>query len=307
MKVSEVTPLIELVYADIALECGLPAGVLNILTGDAEAGAALVADERLRKISFTGSNAVGSRIMASVAQRTLPISLELGGKSPIVVLKDADIDLAVECIASGILFNCGQMCSATSRLIVADEIADRIISGVLEKIASLKVGSPFGDAPIDMGPLSSRAQYDQVLRFQQSARESHLNCLLGGDALPYESGGFFIEPTVYDNVPRTHEVWRKEIFGPVLAIQRFATTEQALELANDSEYGLVATILSQDTQSANELGRQIDAGYVWINAPQLIFPNTAWGGFKASGVGRELGPWGLAAYQGIKHMTSLRA
>lgn len=306
MKVSEVTPLIELVYADIAEACQLPPGVLNILTGDAQAGAALVADNRLRKISFTGSNSVGAKIMSSVSQRTLPVSLELGGKSPIVVLKDADIELAIECIVSGVFYNCGQMCSATSRLIVAQEIAETVIAGVITKIKSLKIGSPFAETSVDMGPLTNKAQYDQVLRFQQKAKESQLQCLAGGDDSAYEGGGFFVSPTIYDHVPRTHDIWRKEIFGPVLAIQRFQTIEQAIELANDSEYGLVATILSQDTQAANELGRQIDVGHVWVNAPQLIFPNTTWGGFKASGIGRELGPWGMAAYQGVKHMTSLK-
>jgi len=300
MKNSEVTPLIELVYGDIALEAQLPAGVLNLVVGGAETGAALVQDRRLQKVSFTGSNQVGAKIMSAASARTLPISLELGGKSPVLVLEDADIDLAIEIICGGIFFNCGQMCSATSRLIVHENIADQVIAGVIAKTKAMKVGSPT-ETDTEMGPLTSKAQFEQVKKYLQLAKADQLECLIGGNT--QTQAGYFVEPTIYKNVPQDHPIWREEIFGPVLAIRTFKTEEEGLELSNDTHYGLVATIVSKDTEKAEYLASQIEAGHIWINAPQVIYPETTWGGFKASGIGRELGPWGLNAYLGVKNLT----
>ena len=301
MKNSEITPLIELTYGDIAQEIGLPPGVFNILTGAVEAGTALTADKRLRKISFTGSNMVGAKVMQAISSRCLPLSLELGGKSPLVVLNDADIDKAVECIMAGIFFNCGQMCSATSRLVIDETIADDVIGKLVTKTQALSIGSGF-DAQVNMGPVTSPAQYEKILRFFEQAKKENLNCLTGGKAIS-NNGGLFVEPTIYTDVPQTSAIWRDEIFGPVLAIKTFKTEQQAIELANDSEFGLVATIVSKDLCKAQWAAAQIDGGHVWINSPQVIYPNTAWGGFKSSGIGRELGPWGLNAYLGVKHLT----
>ena len=300
MKNSEVTPLIELVYGDIALEAQLPAGVLNLVVGGAETGAALVQDRRLQKVSFTGSNQVGAKIMSAASARTLPISLELGGKSPVLVLEDADIDLAIEIICGGIFFNCGQMCSATSRLIVHENIADQVIAGVIAKTKAMKVGSPT-EADTEMGPLTSKAQFEQVKKYLQLAKDDQLECLIGGNT--QTQAGYFVEPTIYKNVPQDHPIWRDEIFGPVLAIRTFKTEEEGIAFSNDTHYGLVATIVSKDTEKAEYLASQIEAGHIWINAPQVIYPETTWGGFKASGIGRELGPWGLNAYLGVKNLT----
>ena len=301
LKTSEFTPLIELAYGDIAEEAGLPAGVLNLITGAAETGMALTGDARFRKLSFTGSNAVGSRVMAVAAGRCLPISLELGGKSPIVVLADADVALAVDCIMGGIFFNCGQMCSATSRLIVDARAAPAILDRLIERTRALVVAAPT-DAKAEMGPITTRAQFERVLGIYERARMDGLDCLTGGGG-GLRDGGFFVEPTIWANVPRDHPVWRSEIFGPALAVRTFTTELEALELADDSEYGLVATVVSGDAARAERIAARIDAGHVWINSGQVIFPNTAWGGFKASGIGRELGPWGLGAYLGVKHLT----
>ncbi|GAA0415764.1 aldehyde dehydrogenase family protein [Cocleimonas flava] len=300
MKNSEVTPLIELVYGDIAIEANLPAGVLNLVVGAAETGIALVKDQRLQKISFTGSNHVGAMIMSDVSTRTLPISLELGGKSPIVILKDADIDLAVEVVCAGIFFNCGQMCSATSRLIVHKSIAEQVINGVVEKSKEMNIGSP-NEADIEMGPLTSEAQLKQVQKYFQMAKDDQIECLVGGDTK--QQKGYFVEPTVYKDVPQDHPIWREEIFGPVLATRTFTTEEEAIALSNDTHYGLVATIVSKDAEKAEYFASQIEAGHIWINAPQVIYPQTTWGGFKQSGIGRELGPWGLNAYLGVKNIT----
>ncbi len=301
MKTSEFTPLAELVYGDLAAESGLPPGALNLITGTATAGAAITRDPRLRKLSFTGSNLVGSKVMAAAAARCLPVSLELGGKSPIVVFADADLELAVDCILAGIFYNGGQMCSATSRLVLERSSAENVLARLVERTKSLRVGSPF-QAGTEMGPITTRPQYEKVLQTLAQAERDGLRCLTGG-AADDRSDGFFVAPTIYSEVALDHPVWREEIFGPVLAVRTFESEEEALALANDSDYGLVATVVGGDVERATEVAAHIDAGHVWINSAQVIFPQTAWGGFKASGIGRELGPWGLAAFQGVKHIT----
>jgi betaine-aldehyde dehydrogenase len=301
LKTSEYTPFAELVYADIAVEIGLPPGVLNILTGSGAAGATLAADRRLRKVSFTGSNAVGSKVMSSAAERCMPVSLELGGKSPIVVFADAPVEQAVEYIIGGIFYNCGQMCSATSRLIIEEGAAAAVLDHLVERCQRLKVGSPF-EAGVEMGPLTTAPQYRKVVAALERAETSQLRCLTGGKAL-HEGGGFFVLPTVYDDVPVENPVWTEEIFGPVLAIRRFQNEPEAIALANRSDFGLVATIVTSDPKRAERVAAEVDAGHVWVNSVQVIFPQTAWGGFKASGIGRELGPWGLHSFTGVKHIT----
>lgn len=301
LKPSEFTTLAELVYGDLAIEIGLPAGVLNIVPGAGDVGAALCANRHFRKISFTGSNATGARVMAAAAQRVLPVSLELGGKSPIVILDDADISQAVEIAAAGIFFNCGQMCSATSRLLVSDGIAAEFIEALVEKVRGMVVGGH--ERPeAEMGPLMNAPQFAKVAAALQNAAADGLECLAGGTTVR-DRDGFFVTPTIYRNVAMDNPVWREEIFGPVLALRSFAGVDEAIAIANDSDFGLAATVVGTDLERAGSVANRIDAGHVWINSPQIIFPNTAWGGFKASGIGRELGPWGLSAYRAVKHVT----
>lgn len=304
LKTSEFTPLIELAYGDIAQEIGLPPGVLNLLTGAAVTGAALTADPRLAKLSFTGSNAVGSKVMSAAAARCVPVSLELGGKSPIVVFADAEVEHAVECVLAGIFYNCGQMCSATSRLVLERRAAGAVLDRLVERTRALKVGSPFAEGT-QIGPLTTEAQYRKVLACFERAAAERLRCLTGGRA---EGGGegFFVAPTIYADVPPDHPVWREEIFGPVLAVRTFEGETEAVEMANDTAFGLVATVVTADPARAERIAAEIEAGHIWINSAQVIFPQTAWGGFKASGIGRELGPWGLNAYLGVKHVTAPR-
>lgn len=301
LKPSEFTTLAELVYGDLALEAGLPAGVLNIVPGAGDVGAALTGNRRFRKISFTGSNATGARVMAAAAARAVPVSLELGGKSPIIVLEDANIAEAVDIAAAGIFFNCGQMCSATSRLFVAGKIADDFIAALVEKAGKLTVAG-YENADAEMGPLTTAPQFARVKSILAQAEADDLECLTGGKAIEGRKG-YFVAPTIYRNVPQDHAIWQEEIFGPVLALRSFATVEEAIALANDTSFGLAATVVGTDKHAAAAVARRIEAGHIWVNTIQVIPPNTAWGGFKRSGIGRELGPWGLSAYQGIKHIT----
>lgn len=301
LKPSEVTPLVEFELATIAQAVGLPRGVLNIVGGDgAGVGAALVDHPDVAKISFTGSNQVGQRVMQAAARRVANVSLELGGKSPILVFQDADIQQAVELILGGIFFNCGQMCSATSRLLVHQSLAPRLLEQLKSAAEAMRVGDAF-EADVTMGPLTNAVQVQKVMSYIERGLAEGLQLLTGGKRLPVD--GFFVQPTIFTDVPRDSALWREEIFGPVLVVRTFATEDEAVKLANDSDYGLAATIVTGDAARAQRVSRALQAGHIWINGPQAVFPETSWGGFKRSGLGRELGPWGLHAYLEVKSIT----
>ncbi|MCK9740195.1 aldehyde dehydrogenase family protein [Pseudomonas syringae] len=300
LKPSEVTPLIEQVYGEIADALGLPAGVLNIVSGRADTGAALSNHPGLDKLSFTGSNGVGRQVMHSAAAYCRPVTLELGGKSAIIVFDDCDPDQAVEWIVAGICWNAGQMCSATSRLLVQEGIAEALIPRLQKAFEALRVGNPLTE-DVDMGPLSSEAQWHKVREYFTVAREEGMQCLTGGTALARD--GWFVSPTLYRDVPVSSRLWSEEIFGPVLCLRCFSTEQEAVDLANDSCFGLVATVASADIERAERVADALEVGHVWINSIQAVFVETSWGGNKGSGIGRELGPWGLAAYQAVKHVT----
>ena len=302
LKPSEVTPLAELQLARIIAEAGLPAGVFNLVCGTGlEVGAPLAADHRVAKISFTGSNAVGVQVMQRAAETIKGVSLELGGKSSLLVLADADLDLAVELACGGGFFNAGQMCSATSRVLVADSLADEFLQRVQARAEGIRVADPFAD-DVEMGALINRVQYQRVLGHIQRGVEDGARLLCGGDRPADLPKGFFIRPTVFTDVPLDSALWNEEIFGPVLCVRRFTSEAEAIALANDSDFGLVASVVSASHETAERVANALQAGLVWINAPQVIFPQAAWGGYKQSSIGRELGPWGLAAFQEIKHV-----
>ncbi|MGH2421063.1 aldehyde dehydrogenase family protein [Pseudomonas sp. C 49-2] len=304
LKPSEVTPLAELQLARIIAEAGLPAGVFNLVCGTGlEVGAPLAADRRVAKISFTGSNAVGVQVMQRAAETIKGVSLELGGKSSLLVLADADLDLAVELACGGGFFNAGQMCSATSRVLVADSLADEFLQRVQARAEGIRVADPFAD-DVEMGALINRVQYQRVLGHIQRGVEDGARLLCGGDRPADLPQGFFIRPTVFTDVPLDSALWNEEIFGPVLCVRRFTSEAEAIALANDSDFGLVASVVSASHETAERVANALQAGLVWVNAPQVIFPQAAWGGYKQSSIGRELGPWGLAAFQEIKHVIS---
>jgi len=302
LKPSEVTPLAELQLARIIADAGFPAGVFNLVCGTGLAvGAPLAADRRVAKISFTGSNAVGVQVMQRAAETIKGVSLELGGKSSLLVMADADLDLAVELACGGGFFNAGQMCSATSRVLVADSLADDFLQRLQARAEGIRVADPFAE-DVEMGALINRTQYQRVLGHIQHGIEAGARLLCGGERPADLAKGYFIRPTVFTDVPLDSALWNEEIFGPVLCVRRFVTEDEAIALANDSDFGLVASVVSTDTASAERVANGLQAGMVWINAPQVIFPQTAWGGYKQSSIGRELGPWGLAAFQELKHV-----
>ncbi len=302
LKPSEVTPLPEQALADIALEIGLPPGVLNLLNGDGEGiGAPLGRHAGIDKVSFTGSNRVGEAVMAAAAERTAAVSLELGGKSPILVMEDADPEQAAEWVMAGIYFNAGQICSATSRLLVHETVADALYGALARRIDALVLGDPLAEGT-DMGPLTSAQQRGAVNRYLAIAAEEGLEAVRDVRHRQLPERGYFAAPTLYRDVPLTSRLWQEEIFGPVLCGHSVTDDAEAIALANDSEFGLAATVISGDPARARRIGRDLQAGSVWFNSEQLVLPETGWGGFKRSGIGRELGPWGLASYLEVKHL-----
>ncbi|WP_454691916.1 aldehyde dehydrogenase family protein [Achromobacter aloeverae] len=301
LKPSEITPLPELELAAIATQAGLPPGVLNVLTGTgAEVGAPLAAHPRIAKVSFTGSTAVGVQVMKAAADTIKGVGLELGGKSSIVVFDDADLELAADLIVGGGFFNAGQMCSATSRVLVQRPIADRLLALLARRAEAIVVGNPFTPG-VTMGPISNRAQYDRVIRAIAEGQASGARLVAGGD-VPARPG-YFLRPTIFSDVPAGSALWQEEIFGPVLCVRAFDSEAEAVAAANDTRYGLVASVVTRDAARADRAAAALEAGVVWINAPQVIFPQASWGGYKQSSLGRELGPFGLAAYQEIKQVV----
>ncbi len=302
LKPSEVTPLPELELAAIMAESGLPNGVFNLVCGTGLAvGAPLSADPRLAKISFTGSNAVGVQVMQRAAETVKGVSLELGGKSSLLVLADADIDLAVELACGGAFFNAGQMCSATSRVLVAEALEEQFLIRLQKRAQAIRVADPF-DPEVEMGALVNQAQYQRVLGHIDRGLSAGAKLLCGGNRPEHLPRGYFLQPTVFTDVPLDSALWCEEIFGPVLCVRSFSSETEAIALANDSQFGLVASVVTRDVETADRVANALQAGLVWLNAPQVIFPQAAWGGYKQSSIGRELGPWGLAAFQEIKHV-----
>lgn len=303
-KPSELIPLPEQHLAACAVAAGLPNGVLNMVHGDGiNVGAPLCAHPLVNKISFTGSNAVGEQVMRAAAQGTRPVSLELGGKSPIIVMEDSDIDNACDWVWSGIFTNSGQMCSATSRLLVHQRIAPALYAALKLRAKEFIAGDP-AETRTSLAPLISATQQKNVRAFQQRAKQDGLVDLLEPVQIALPTSGYFVRPSIFLNVPSDHELWQKEVFGPVLCVQEFSDTADAITLANQQQFGLAATVISGNAQQAHSIAQQLVSGVTWINSHQFVPAAGSWGGYGRSGIGRELGPWGLEAYQGISHIYS---
>ena len=302
LKPAEQTPLSALHMAALAREAGLPAGVVNVVTGFGEtAGAAIAAHMDIDKVAFTGSTEVGRKVMAAAALSNLKrVSLELGGKSPLVVLADCDVDRAVEIAHEAIFANHGQNCCAGSRTFVQDEIYDEFVRKAAAAAAARRVGHPLDPASVQ-GPQIDRAQFDKVLGLVRAGVEEGAKLEAGGSRAG--TTGFFIQPTVFSGVTDNMRIAQEEIFGPVQSILRFSDLQEAVSRANATSYGLAAGILTKDINKALEFSQAVQAGSVWINCYDHTLAQTPFGGFKQSGQGRELGPDGVREYLEIKTVT----
>ena len=303
LKPAELTSLTALELAAVADEAGLPPGVLNVLTGSGSVvGQAIVDHHGVDKLAFTGSGPVGSKIMASAARDIKRVSLELGGKSPFVVFEDAEIDAAVEWIMFGIFWNQGQVCSATSRVLVHEEIYDPLLRRLVAETEKIKIGNGL-DEGVLLGPLVSKHQHEQIVATIEGARKAGATVACGGTRPEGLEKGYYLSPTVLTDVPLDSHAWTEEIFGPVVCIRPFRTEGEAIELANDSRFGLAAAVMSKNEVRAERVARAFRAGIVWINCSQPTFTEAPWGGYKESGIGRELGRWGLDSYLETKQIT----
>jgi len=303
LKSAEQTPLSILVFANLVKEAGFPPGVINILNGHGRiAGAAMAQHPGIDKIAFTGSTATGKEIMKMASATMKNITLETGGKSPLIVFDDAYLDQAVKWSHIGIMSNQGQICTATSRILVQEGIYDKFIEAFQKHIQETsKLGDPFSDDTFQ-GPQVTKAQYERVLSYVESGKSEGATLLMGGEAYKNvgEGKGFFIAPTVFTEVKDNMRIFREEVFGPFCAIVRFKDEEEALALANDTTYGLGSAVFTSDIVKAHRVARKIEAGMVWINSSQDSDYRIPFGGVKQSGIGRELGEAGLEAYTNKK-------
>jgi len=293
LKPAEFTPLTALAFAGLCQEAGLPPGVVNIVTGDGATGEALVKHPDVDKIAFTGSTEVGRAIRAATATSHKKISLELGGKSPFIIFDDADLDSAVEGLVDGIWFNQGQVCCAGSRLLMQESIADTLIGKIRDRMSTLRVGPPL-DKAIDIGAIVARVQLDRIQRMVAQGVEEGATCWQPKMAMPER--GFYYPPTLLSNVHPTSIVAQQEIFGPVLAAMTFRTPREAVELANNTVYGLASCVWSENVNVALHVAAQLKAGVVWVNCTNLFDAACGFGGYRESGYGREGGREGLLEY-----------
>ncbi|SEW30622.1 aldehyde dehydrogenase family protein [Natrinema salifodinae] len=301
LKPSAEAPMTTIRIAELS-EGIFPDGVVNVVTGTgSEVGGALTEHDRVRKISFTGSVSVGQKVMKAAAENVAPVTLELGGKSPFIVFPDADLEKAVNAVADGIFYSTGEICDAFSRTIVHESVHGEFVDRFIEKAESYTLGDPL-DEETTMGPLTTESQYETVMEYIE-AGESEGATLLTGGGTPDDTdlqNGWFVEPTVFDDVENDMRIAREEIFGPVQTINTFSSYDEAIELANDTEFGLAAGIATERTSIVHNAAADIEAGLIYVNEYGPILPEAPYGGFKASGIGKDLGTEVLDHYQQTK-------
>lgn len=302
VKTSEQTTASALEFAKLANEAGLPAGVLNIITGTGgTTGRALVGHSGVDKVSFTGSTQAGIQVMKDAAENIAPVTLELGGKSANIVFADSDINAAANGVVASVFAAAGQMCIAGSRLLVERPILEALVDKVVERAKSIRQGDPF-DPASEMGPLATKDQLHRVLDMLDNARAegATLRCGGGRSTGPDVTDGYFIEPTVFTDVKSGMQIAREEIFGPVLGVYPFDTEEEAIALANDTEYGLAGGVWTNDLARGHRMARAVRAGTIWLNSYRVTDPAVPFGGMGASGIGRENGDEAVNAYTETK-------
>lgn len=305
LKPSELTPLTALRLATWIDELGFPKGVVNIVLGPGPVvGHALASSDLVDKVAFTGGTKTGRSIMRDATGNLKKISLELGGKSPNIVFADADFDTAVDYALFGIYANAGQVCSAGSRLIVEESIADKFVRAVVERAKKIRVGDGF-DPATEMGPIVSRTHQERVEGYIKAGIEEGAKLECGGVRLPGELGekGNFILPTVFTHTTPKMKIVQEEIFGPVLVVQTFKDEKEAVKLANDTVYGLAGAVFTNDVAKAHRVIKKLRAGITWINTYHPTYNEAPWGGYKQSGIGRELGTYGYEAYTEVKQIN----
>ncbi len=304
LKPSSLTPLTALELGKIIHNAGLPSGVVNIINAGGEAcGKTLCSDKRIDMISFTGSNAVGKKIMEYASANVKKLTMELGGKSASIILKDADIELAVNGSLCSIFLNQGQMCTAMSRIFVQDEIYDNFVNDFVAKAKRIKLGKP-EDFETQMGPLVSKAQLEKVISYVEKGKKEGAKIACGGKTSQDFSlkQGFFFEPTIFVDVTKDMTIFKEEIFGPVACISKFKTENEAITLANASDFGLAACLWTKSHEAAGRIAKSLNTGTVWINTYGMFFNEVPYGGFKQSGFGKELGREGFLEYTRLKNV-----
>jgi acyl-CoA reductase-like NAD-dependent aldehyde dehydrogenase len=301
LKPASLTPLTALRFAELTQEAGLPEGVFNVVPGPGgRAGMALVQHPGVDKVAFTGSTEVGKGIMREAAGSLKRVSLELGGKSPNIVLADADMEAALRGALTGIFYNKGEVCAAGSRLLVEQRVHDEFVGKLVERVKGLKVGDPM-DKTTRMGPVVSAQQLESVLGYVEAGRRDGATLAAGGERARVGDGrGYFVQPTVFTGVTNAMRIAREEIFGPVLSVIPFKDVDDAVAQGNETFYGLAAAVWTRDVGKALRVARALRAGTVWVNAYNLFDAALPFGGFKESGFGRELGQAGLDLYTEVK-------
>ncbi|SDW65066.1 aldehyde dehydrogenase (acceptor) [Alicyclobacillus hesperidum] len=304
VKPASNTPLSTLKLAELAVQAGIPAGAFNVIAGPgASIGEALVTHPQVDKVAFTGSTEVGRRIMQLASTSVKKVSLELGGKSPSIVLPDADLDIAIPGALFGVFMHSGQICESGTRLLVHESIYDEVIERLVAKTKEIKIGDPLNDQT-GMGPVVSKQQFDTVMRYIQIGQQEGARLVCGGKPATVEGyeNGYFIEPTIFADVTNDMRIAQEEIFGPVLSVIKYSQLDEAIRLANDTIYGLAAGIWTRDINEAYRIAHELKAGTVWINDWHMLRADAPFGGYKQSGFGRELGRHALDEYTQVKHV-----